>query len=137
MSKSDKVEVNIYLQDKNWITVIGRCLGYVPPDEFASLMMDRNLQKGAFSSEGNTINNLEKVLSIEGFRLVLTVTDIKSNDTPAKDIPIQGVMTAMGKKVLYVTEPLDYVACFPSEKSGGELSIVTKSGAYLTIDLSE
>lgn len=137
MSKSDKVEVNIYLPDKNWIAVRGRCLGYISPEEFASLMTDRDLQKGTFSSEGNTLNNLEKVSDIEDFRLVITAAEIKSNDKLDKKIPIQEATNTMGKKVLYVTEPLDYVACFPSEQSGRELSIMTKSGSYLTVDLSE
>lgn len=137
MSKSDRVEVNVYLHDKNWIAVQGRCLGYITPSEFASLMTDRDLQKGVFSSEGNTINSLEKVLDIENLRLVFTVTDIKYNDTSRKNTPIREAINNMGKKLLYVTEPLDYVACFPSEKSGQELSIMTKDGAYLTVDLNE
>ena len=137
MSKSDRVEANIYLNNKNWITVRGRCLGYISPEGFATLMTDRSLQKGVFSSEGNTIKNLEKVLSIEDLRLVLAVTEIKSNDATDRKLPVQEAMSAMGKKILYVTEPLDYVACFPSEQDTGEFSIMTKSGAYLTVDLSE
>jgi hypothetical protein len=116
-------EVEVYEEDKDLTTYVGRVLGLVTPEEFNALIRNKNLQRKILSAatvKCSEIADIEEDL-IRDMRLVV---DVKKKDEN-KNLP----------RTVLVSSPIDFINNIDMGSTVGStnISINCEDGTYVLI----
>lgn len=114
-------EVEVYEDDKDPTTYIGRVLGLVTPEEFNALIRNEKLQRNALSA---ATMKCSEVVGIEEdlIRDMRLVVDIREKDDD-KNLP----------RTILVSSPIDFINNIDMGSTVGSVSINCEDGTYVLI----